>query len=203
MHSVHGPGSRLSTFLYSCIRRIVVYDASLRAYCSIGTTNQRSHEDSGWWRQRSRIYLRPMQIRGPPLKGRYSHPALNVSQRSGLKSSASLPKRSSRRCMAYRFQPTVVFAGMKMGELPSGPPPRGRTVSAIDIRVLNGTTGCRRSAVELVSNQSRYKSTACPPDHPNAVGWRRTFVDDILEILHVFDLFECRLLPIQGVHLPP
>lgn len=147
------------------------------------------------------MYLRPIQIRGPPLKGRYSHPGLNVSQRSGLKSSASLPKRSSRRCMAYRFQPTVVFAGMKRGDLPSGPPPQGRRVSLIDIRVLDGTTGYRRSAVRSVSDQSRYKFMACPLDHSDAVV--RTFVYDILEILHVFDLFERRLLSIQCVHLPP
>ena len=51
--------------------------------------------------QRGKHYVRPMQILGPPLKGRYSHPTLNPflfspsspssSQRSGTKDSASSP----------------------------------------------------------------------------------------------------------------
>ena len=220
MHSVHGFGSRLSISVYSCIRRIVVYDASVRANCSESTLHQHCHLKSSTHtpigieglsclskgrRQRPEVYLRPIQIRGPPLKGRYSHPGLNFSQRSGLKSSASFPKRSSRRCMANKFQPTVVFAGMKRGDLPSVPPPRGSTVSVIDMRELTGTTGYRQSAVKACQRPVVM--------HQVSHTWRRfasimqdeirTLVHDIFEILHILDLFVCRLLSIQCIYLAP
>ena len=43
---------------------------------------------------------RPRQILGPPEKGRNVQSSLRFSHRSGLKSSASSPHRSRRRCMA-------------------------------------------------------------------------------------------------------
>ena len=50
-------------------------------------------------------------------------------QRSGRNSSASSPHRSLRRCIAAILKAIVVPSVTKIGEFPSGPPPRGRMVS--------------------------------------------------------------------------
>lgn len=58
-----------------CKRRIITYASSVSANCC------------------------PMQIRGPPLNGRYSHPGRRLPHRSGRNWSASSPQRSFRRCI--------------------------------------------------------------------------------------------------------
>ena len=67
-------------------------------------------------------------------KGIYSHFGRTVCHRSGRNSSASEPQKSGSRCMTPKFMSTLVPAWMKMGDSPVTPPPRGRTVSAAQIR---------------------------------------------------------------------
>lgn len=84
---------------------------------------------------------------------------------------------------------------MKRGDSPSGPPPLGRTVSTTAIRLLAGTTGCRRRAVDdpekdisleiflflkfsLIKGRSNARSGL-------------TFFEECSQIFHLLDLFKC------------
>ncbi|KAF6239747.1 hypothetical protein HO173_002293 [Letharia columbiana] len=49
-------------------------------------------------------------------------------QRSGRKASASDPQMLVSRCMMPKWESTWVPGRTRMGEEPSGPPPRGRVV---------------------------------------------------------------------------
>lgn len=100
--SVQGWGSRVSIVSNCCIILVIVYPASVSANC---------------W---------PMQIRGPPLKGRYAQPGLIFSHLSGRNSSASGPKTSVSRCSVYTLKITSWPLGTWTGDFPSGPPPTGR-----------------------------------------------------------------------------
>lgn len=137
-----------------------------------------------------------MQILGPPLKGRYSHPGLSFSHLSGLNSSASSPYRSFRRCMVYSDHCTDWPFGMKRGDLPSSPPPRGRMVSTTAQRVLPGTTGYNLNA-----------KLSCQPTLPRkgpvkgGVTRFLTFIQNPSQIFHILYLLECRLLSSQRIHL--
>ena len=74
------------------------------------------------------------QIRGPPPKGRYSHIGRAVSQRSGRNSWASSPQISGSVCIAWVCSRMPVPFRTKKGDLPSGPPPTGKTVSTWQTR---------------------------------------------------------------------
>jgi hypothetical protein len=98
-----GSGSRFSIRSNRWMRRTVTYDASVRANCSVlmvSALTVRSDGRSGAsMATRREGYIRPRQILGPPLNGKYSHPTFLPTHRSGLNSSASSPQRSLRRCM--------------------------------------------------------------------------------------------------------
>lgn len=87
----------------------------------------------------------PIHIRGPPLNGKYSHPVLLPSQRSGRKSLASGPQSCPERwitCIEYTISSP---ARTQIGSSPAGPPPLGKVVSTKQRRTLTGTTGKRRN----------------------------------------------------------
>ena len=95
------------------------------------------------------IYLLPRHSRGPPLKGRYPHfmsASSGPSHLSGRNDPASDPYRSLRRCMWYTEYATGIPSRTKIGERPSGPPPKGKVVACLQKRVLIGTGGYSRSA---------------------------------------------------------
>jgi hypothetical protein len=54
---------------------------------------------------------------------------------------------SFRRCIAYTEYAQILPFAMKIGDWPSGPPPRGRVVSLLANRAFPGTTGYSRKAV--------------------------------------------------------
>ena len=76
---------------------------------------------------------------------------MSSSHLSGRNNSASIPKRSGRRCIAYTLKATGLPLGMRTGEWPSGPPPVGSTVVFVAIRILTGTDGYSRRASLKVS----------------------------------------------------
>ena len=137
-------GPRLSIFLNTCRIRTTVQDASVRAYCSVYVYYVILVATP--WPNISSEHSRPIQILGPPLNGRNPHPGFMVSHLSGRNSFASSPQISLRLCITQIEQLTVWPFLTKIGELPSAPPPLGRTVSVVAVRALFGTTGQRRRA---------------------------------------------------------
>lgn len=104
--------------------------------------------------------LRPMQTRAPPLNGKNPHPGLmpfcsSVSiHRPGLKSFASSPKMSFRRCIEYVLQLRYLPLGTNNRVLPSSPPPKGITVSRSASLVFAGTIGY--SLIDSFTTARRY-----------------------------------------------
>lgn len=85
---------------------------------------------------------RPRHLLGPEWKGIKAGGGWTISDhRSGRNASASPPKTSGMRCIAWTEYPTDVPLGTWMGDLPSLPPPRGRLVSATAVRWFSATGG--------------------------------------------------------------
>ena len=70
----------------------------------------------------------------------------SASHRSGRNSLASAPNKALSRCSAWEDHRAIVPLGTRIGWLPSGPPPRGRSVSLLAFRELVATGVKRRRA---------------------------------------------------------
>lgn len=95
--SVQGLSSLGSMAENDWIMRTKTYAASVMANCSGEFRGHCQPFGFNLGKRQMRPDLRPKQILGPPLKGRKPHPGLSPSHRSGLNSSTSGPKMSSRR----------------------------------------------------------------------------------------------------------
>jgi len=90
---------------------------------------------------RGRYDLRPKHLLGPAWNGMNAHFGSISVHLSGRNASASSPKNSGMRCIAWMEYPTDVPLGINRGDFPSWPPPRGSIVSASAVRWLSATGG--------------------------------------------------------------
>ena len=91
----------------------------------------------------------------PPRNGMYSHMGFNPSQRSGRKEPASGPQMDGSRCMARKLVSIWVPGWTRMGRVPVGPPPLGRTVVRRQVRRVRLAGRTRRSASKALAYSVR------------------------------------------------